>query len=340
MTLLFFLLLSATAFSQEEVLNVYNWSNYIPDDVLAQFEKETHIHVNYTTFDENETLYTKLKADPYVAYDLVFPSSFYVHRMAKEGMLHPLDLTQVPNIKFLNPDLLNRSYDPHNQYSIPYLWGTSSIIVNQKFFNPATIKKWSDLWQPRFNNQLVMLNDMRDLFSVSFITLGYSINTQEPDKIKRAYEKLRLLLPNIKLFNNDAVIPIYTDEDAGVGMILNGDALQVIEANPNTHYIYPTDGVIAWVDCAVIPKNAPHIAHAYRFMNFVMRPDIAEKISEELGYSSPNLSAIKLLPKEMQDNPVINPPDSVLKHAQIEDYVDDKTMALYSYYWNLLKLSA
>lgn len=327
-------------FAKQNVINVYNWSNYIPLVVLKEFEKETGIHVNYTTFDENETLYTKLKADPKIGYDVIFPSSYYVQRMARENMLKKLDLQQIPNLKNINPLLLNRSYDPHNQYSVPYTWGTSGIIVNDKFFNPSSINRWSNLWQPRFKNQIVLLNDIRDVFSIALITLGYSINTNDPNQIKQAYLKLKSLMPNVKLFNNEAVIPIFTDEDAGIGMILNGDAAVVTQENASTHYIYPNDGVVAWVDCASIPTYAPHSKNAYLFINFLMRPEIAAKISLMLGYSTPNIAALKLLPKSMQDNPIINPPASVLQHAQIEGYVDNNITALYSYYWNLLKLSA
>jgi len=336
---LFFCALSNLSFAQS-IVNVYNWSDYIPNSVLAEFEKETGIHVNYTTYDENETLYTKLKADPNIGYDVVFPSSYYVQRMAREGMLQELDLNQLKNIKNLNPLLLNRSYDLNNKYSLPYLWGTSGIIVNDKAYAPQLVSQWSDLWQPRFSNQILILNDIRDVFSMALITLGYSINTTDKNQIKQAYEKLKALSPNVKLFNNEAVIPIYMDEDAMIGMILNGDAEQAISGNANLHYIYPKDGVVAWVDCMTIPKNAPHLSNAYRFMNFLMRPDIAAKISENLGYSTPNLTAIKLLPKAMQNDPVINPPVEILKRAQIEADVGNEITALYSYYWNLLKLSS
>lgn len=334
------LVCSMYGWAVDNVVNVYNWSNYIPDSVLQEFTKETGIQVNYTTYDENETLYTKLKADPNIGYDVVFPSSYYVQRMAHEGMLHKLDKSQLSNIKNLNPLLLNKSYDPKNVYSLPYLWGAPGIIVNDKVFDPKTITSWSDLWQPRFKNQILLLDDIRDTFSVGLLALGYSINTTDPAQIKAAYEKLQQLMPNVKLFNNEGVIPIYQDEDASIGMILTGDANQVLPQNAHLHFVFPKDGIALSVDCMTIPKNAPHLKNAYQFINFIMRPDIAKEISMQLGYSTPNAAAIKLMPKEIQENTILNPPDSVLKNAQFENDVGTRAMAIYLHYWELLKLSA
>jgi spermidine/putrescine transport system substrate-binding protein len=333
-------LLPGLLFAKPNVVNIYNWSNYIPSSVISDFEHETGIHVNYTTYDQDETLYTKLKADPDIPYDVVFPSTYFVSRMAREHMLAKLDLSKLPNWRHLNPLLLHQSYDPKNAYSLPYLWGSSSIIVNTRYYSPKSLTRWQDLWQPRFKNQILLLNDIRDVFSMALISQGDSINTNDPEKIRRAYQKLKSLLPNIKLFNNGATISIFADGDATVGMMLSGDALHAKQENANLHFIYPKDGVILSVDCMTIPINAPHVNNAYRFINYLLRPDIAKRIALSTGYASPNLTAIKLMPKTMQQNPIIYPPKSVMQRAQTEAELSPKAKQLMLRLWQSLKLGA
>jgi spermidine/putrescine transport system substrate-binding protein len=334
---LFFLSFSAVAKPNE--LNVYNWANYMPKDVIHQFENETGIHVNYSTFDGNDTLYAKLKADPRAGYDIIVPSSYFVDRMRDEHMLRILDKSQLSNFKYLDKALLNKPFDPDNQYSIPYFWGSTGIVVNKKYFDPNSITKWTDLWDPRFKDQLLILEDPHDVFSMALMALGYSANDSDPQHLQQAYEKLKALLPNIKLFNSDAAKVNYIDEDATVGMGYSGDTYQAMTENSNLVYIYPKEGFVAWIDCMVIPKHAPHVENAYKFMNFLMRPDIAAKLSEELGYASPNKEARNLLPKEMRDNPAIYPDDTVLARAEFEEDPGDIDR-VYEKYMEELKVSA
>ncbi len=325
------------AFADDQELNVYNWASYMPDDVIDKFEKETGIKVNYTTYDSNETLYAKLKADPNADYDIIVPSTYYVDRMRRQGMLLPIDKSQIPNFKNLNPEFVNREYDPNNEYSIPYLWSSTAIVVNDKYFSPSAITRWSDLWQSQYRNKLLMLDDLRDVFSIALITLGYSPNDANPQHIEQAYEKLRQLIPNIKLFNDDAEQAIYIDEDATIGMGWNGDIYMANQSNPNIHFIYPKDGFVIALDSMAIPAGAKHIANALKFINFVLRPDIAEEISMGVGYASPNLAAVKLMPEDVRNNPIIYAPASDLKRAQFQMDVGDAD-AVYEKYWELLKI--
>lgn len=337
-TIVFFCV-APVLFAQTQVVNIYNWSGYIPDEVLTAFEKETGIHVNYSTFDSNEVLYTKLKVvDPHADYDIVVPSSSTLQHMINEDMLQPIDHSQLSNMKYLNPQLLNQPYDPHNQYSLPYLWGTTGILINTQYYSPKEIQRWSDLWKPDLQGKIAVLDEMRDVFGASFKVLGYSINDSNPAHIQAAYLKLSDLLPNIQSFQSDGTQQMYVNEDANIGIIENGDANSVIAENPHYQYIYPKDGVILWVDNMAIPRGASHIKNAYRFMNFVMRPDIAAKISMGVGFSSPNLAAIKLMPKDEQDNRTLNPEPADLSHAEVEGYLSRETNDVYLYYWEMLKL--
>src|SRR5262249_54207374 len=163
-----------------KTLNVFNWSDYMPNDIVQKFQKETGIKINYSEYDSNETMYAKLKAEPTESYDVIVPSGYFVQKMRNQGMLQKLDRSKLPNFVNLNPALLNRSYDPGNNYSVPYLWGTVGIVTNKKYFPANSITSWSDFWNPKFNNELLILDDMRTVFSMALLTLGYSINDKNP----------------------------------------------------------------------------------------------------------------------------------------------------------------
>ncbi len=324
----------------EKILNVYNWSGYISDDVLNQFEKETGIHVNYTTYDSNETMYAKLKADPDAGYDMVVPSTYFIDRMYKQGMLQKIDRSKIPNFKNLNPALLNKAFDPHNQYSIPYFWSTTGIVINTQYYPAGSITNWSDLWKGQYKDQLLILDDVREAFSMALITLGYSANDVDPAHIKAAYLKLRQLLPNVRLFNDEAAASIYIDEDAVLGMGWNGDIYMANKENPKVKFLYPKGGYVLSLDSMAIPRGARHVENAYKFINFILRPDIAMQISMATGYASPNLAAQKLMPKALAQNEITYPDAATLARGEVQTDVGPAANAIYEKYWELLKIGA
>jgi spermidine/putrescine transport system substrate-binding protein len=317
-------------------LNIYNWSGYLPIKILQQFEKETGIQVNYSTYDSNETLYAKLKAVPDAGYDIIVPSSYFVDRMRKQNMLLPLDLKKIPNIANLNPSFLNRPFDPGNRYSIPYFWLATGIVYNDKYYKPGEIQHWSDLWKEKYKNELLLLNDVREVFSMALIALGYDANDSNPEHIKAAYLKLKQLLPNVKLFNAEAISSIYIDEDVTLGMGWSGETLLSHRENPHVKFIYPSEGFVLSLDSMAIPIGATHVENAYQFINFILRPDIAKALSEQTGYPTPNLSAIKLMsPSEM--NPITYPDPEILAKGVFQVDLGDAN-SLYEKYWELLKI--
>lgn len=336
-TFFLLLLLSVATLANQRVVNLYIWDGYMPQSVLNDFEAQSGIHVNITEYDSNETLYAKLKANPHSDYDVIVPSSYYISRMRQQGMLRALDKKQLKNIKNLNPLLLNKAYDPHNKYSLPFLWGTTAIVMDKKYWNRRHIQSWADLWHSRFKNQLLMYNDVREVFAVALLTLGYSINDTNPLHIKQAYLKLRQLLPNVRLFNTGAANSIYADGDITVGMAENGDVMVARQYQPSLVYVYPNEGYAIWVDSVAIPRFAPHYNDAMRFLNFIMRPTIAKRISLTENFSTPNSAALKLFPVSFRQNNIFNPDVKLLKKGQFERDVGAAT-ALYQYYWQLLKL--
>lgn len=340
LTISMLLLALNLAWAESDVVNVYNWSGYIAPSIIQRFEHQTGIEVHYATFDDNQSLLAQLKANPDTSYDVIFPSSYYVSKMRRAGMLHKIDHKRLHYYDQLRDQLLNRQYDPQQQYSIPYLWGTTGIIVNDRTIDPDSATHWHDLWDKRFRHELLLLDDVKDAFAMAFLSMDQSINQHNRQAIKRAYHRLKNLLPNVKLFNSEATIPIFIDGDAAIGMILNGDAYKAHQQNPHLHYIYPQEGVMMWIDCMAIPKNAPHLDNAYRFINFLMQPKIAKLNSLKLGYSTPSKQALQQMPASIRHNKTMNPPPSILKRAYLETNPGQAMLRLMNHLWNRLKIAA
>ncbi|MDR3476942.1 MAG: spermidine/putrescine ABC transporter substrate-binding protein [Gammaproteobacteria bacterium] len=327
-------------FAAENIVNVYTWSQEIPHFVIEKFEKETGIKVHYSTFDSNEVMYTKLRAAKNPGYDLVEPSSYYIDRMRHQGMLQKLDRAKLDNYKNLDPLFLNQAYDPQSEYSVPFIWGITGIFVNKNYFSQNGVTTWNNLLDKKYLSQLMFLDDAREVFSTALLMLGYSINDKNPEHIKEAYLKLKSLMPNVKLFNTDAIISLLIDEDATAGMSWNADLYKASKENPNLRFIYPSNGFEIWVDNFALLKSAPHTENAYRFLNFLMRPEIAMAISLNINYSTANLAAKNLLPAEIKNNPALYPSADILRHGEFETDIGDTAFGLFEKYWEQLKMGA
>lgn len=327
-----------TAFASDNILNVYTWADEIPHSIIHQFERETGITVKYSSFDTNEIMFSKLRAAKGKGYDVVEPSSFYIDRMRRLGMLEKLDKSKLPNFKNLDPFFLNQAYDPQSEHSVPFIWGITGMFLNKDYFPSKGIGQWSDLLDKKYLNQLMFLDDAREVFSMALRMLAYSVNDTNPEHIKQAYLKLKQLMPNVRLFNSDAVASLLIDEDATVGMAWNGDLFKSQLENNKLEFIFPKDGFEIWVDNFAILKNAPHQENAYKFLNFLMRPDIAKAVSMSIHYSTANLAAKKLMPSEIRNNPILYPSLDVLRHGEFQTDMGEKILALYEKYWEQLKI--
>ncbi|MFZ2314236.1 MAG: spermidine/putrescine ABC transporter substrate-binding protein [Gammaproteobacteria bacterium] len=334
------LLLAPTCYAEEKkILNVYAFTGEVPDFIVRKFENETGIEVNFSTYENNEIMYAKLRANKKTGYDVIMPSSYFVDRMRRQNLLEKIDTSKIPNIKNLNPAFAHPSYDPELDDCVPYLWGITGIFYNKKYNQPQTVSKWADFWDKRFYDQLMLLDDTREVFSMALLSLGYSANDKNPEHIKQAFLKLKALMQNVKVFSTDTVVSIIIDEDATVGMAWNGDSFKAMTENNNIKFVFPSEGFVIWVDNFAIPKNAPHKDAAYAFINFMLRADIAKESALSTHYPTANLAAQKLLPLEVQNNPVAYPSKEVLKRGQFQTDVGDDILALYEKYWEELKMS-
>lgn len=327
---------AALAWAGDDEMRLFAWSDYVPQEIIEQFTKETGIKVAVSTYDSNEALYAKLKLLDSSGYDVVIPSTYFVDKMRQEDMLLPLDKAKLPNYAHLDARHLDKDFDPGNRYSIPYLWGCTGIAVNTDKFKPEQLRNWADLWKPQFRDSLLLPNDLREVFHVALRVLGYSGNATDPEQIRQAYELLRRLNPNVRLYLSDAIdVPFVTGEvDAGVAW--NGVIYKAGLLDPAIRFIHPSEGVILWMDNLAIPKRAPHVEWAQRFINFILRPDIALAITEAIGYASPNAEAVKHLPTAQREDPTVYPPDSVLSKGEFQTDVG-AAIRLYAEYWEKLK---
>jgi len=326
--------------SQDEpkVLNLYNWSEYMPQEVLDRFEEETGIQVVYTTYDSNEAMYARLKLlEDGGEYDLAVPSTYYVNKMRKEGLLEEIDHSKLEGFDNLDPELVNQEFDEGNAYSVPYLWGTTGLAYDSADLDGEQVTAWADLWQDKYDGTVMLTNDMREVFHVGLRVLGYSGNTTDPAEIEAAYEKLSELMPAVRTFNSDAPRMPYLEGETDIGMIWNGEAVMGKEDMPSLEYVYPEEGTIVWLDSFVIPKNAGNVDAAHQFISFVMQPEISALISEDIGYATPNLAARDLLPDEVANDRASYPTPEDLVNAEFQEDVGDDAMQVYTRYWERLK---
>ena len=329
------LLLPAIALG-EEVVNVYNWEDYICEDALTLFTQETGIKVNYMRFTTNEDMMVQVRTNP-SAFDVVFPSEYCVERMISENLLEEINFENIPNFSNIRADLLNPDYDANNAHSVPYMWGTVGILYNTKLVN-SPVDSWSVLWDTQYQNNVFMLDSIRDSLGITLKYLGYSMNSRNPDELEQATEKLVEQKKSgvVKAYQVDETKDKMVAGEAALSVVYSGDAEYAIELNPDLAYVVPDEGSNIWVDCMVIPKGAANKSNAEKFIDFMSRPDVAQMNCEEIGYSSPNVGAVELMGDTYTNNSVMNPSEDVVNNCEyfhdIQDFID-----IYAALWNDVK---
>ena len=328
---------TAPAAAVKQKVVVYNWTEYLPESALQAFTKETGIEVEYATYESNEAMYAKIKLLEGKGYDVVVPSTFYVEKMRKEGLLQKLDKEKLKNITNLDPALLNKPYDPNNEYSVPYLVSATGIAINGKVVDATKITKWADLWKPEYVGKIELMDDMRDNFYIGLRLCGFQDNSTSEAEIKCAYEKLKELLPSVKTFNSDAPKVPLIQGNVSIGAIWNGEAYKASQELENVQFVYPEEGATFAIDSFVIPKGAANVDAAYKFIDFMLRAESAKAAIEDLGYTAPNLAGQALLDEKLRNNKTVFPSKEDFEKGSIHADVGDDVLAIYSKYWDLLK---
>lgn len=329
-------LFSASSFAADQELYFYNWSEYIPNEVLEDFTKETGIKVIYSTYESNESMYAKLKTQG-DGYDLVVPSTYFVSKMRKEDMLQKIDKSKLSHFSDLDPNYLNKSFDPGNNYSIPYIWGATGMGINADMLDTDSVKNWGDLWDTQWEGQLMLMDDAREVFHIALSKLGYSPNTTNPDEIKAAYLELKKLMPNVLVFNSDFPANPYLAGEVSLGMLWNGSAYMARQEGANIQIIWPEKGAIFWMDSLAIPAGAKNVEAAHKMIDFLLRPENAAKIALEIGYPTPVKTANKFLPKSFTEDQNIYPPQNIMDNGEWQDEVGSASV-IYDEYFQKLKV--
>lgn len=321
----------------EEVVNVFNWEDYIDESVLEQFTQETGIKVNYMRFTTNEDMIVQIEANP-GAFDVCFPSEYIVERMLNKGLLAEIDYANIPNAQYLLDNLRNPAYDPDNAHSVPYMWGTVGILYNTTMVDEP-VDSWAILWNEKYRNNVFMLDSIRDSMGITLKFLGHSMNTRDIIALEACKEKLieQKTLGIVKAYQVDETKDKMVQGEAALAVMWSGDAQYAIDLNPDLAYAVPQEGSNVWVDCMVIPKDAKNKANAEKFIDFLCRPDIAQRNCEEIWYSSPNTGAIELMGEEYTANPVMNPSEEVVERCEYFSDISEDFMPIYTALWQEVK---
>jgi putrescine transport system substrate-binding protein len=313
--------------AEEKVLNVYNWTDYIAEDTLENFTKETGIKVNYDTYTENEALEAKLQAGN-SGYDVVFPSASFMERQIKSGIYQPFDQAKLPNLKNMDPQIMEQAakHDPGNTHSIVYMWGTTGIgynvdMVRKALGEDAPVDSWALVYDPRYSSKLkscgiAVLDAGSEIVSTVLAFLGKDPNSQSAEDFAAAEEVLMKLRPNIRVVQSTHIEPLANGQIC-VAVGYNGDILQARDRGAeaakkvNIAYSLPKEGTLVWFDMAGIPKDAPHPDNAHAYIDYLMRPEVTAAITAAVNYANANAASLPLIPDETRNDPAVFPPAEV-----------------------------
>lgn len=307
---------------QGKSVNVHNWGEYIANgsddsiNIVKEFEQLTGITVNYTTFSTNEEVYARLRNGG-SNYDLLIPSDYMIARMIREVMLEKLDFNNIPNSKNISENFLNLVFDPKGEYSVPYTWGTVGIIYNKELVDEEDLGSWELLWNPKYMGEILMFSNPRDDFGIALKHLGYPMNPENEQQIALAAEELKKQKPLVQAYVMDEVFDKMIGGEASIAPYYAGDALTMMQDNPDLDFYVPNEGSNRFVDSMVIPKGAKNKECAEMFINFLLEPEVGASNIEYIGYSSPNDAALAVLPKEITENPIAYPSDEVIAKSEL-----------------------
>ncbi|MDM5225512.1 ABC transporter substrate-binding protein [Cytobacillus sp. NJ13] len=320
---------SSQGYTSGNTLTIFNWGDYIDADLVEKFEQETGIKVIYETFDSNEAMMTKIEQGG-TAYDIAVPSEYAIEKMKEEDLLLPVDHSKIPNLKYIDQRFMDLPFDPGNEYSIPYFWGTVGILYNTDILGDKKITSWNDLWDPEFKNQILLIDGAREVMGMGLNSLHYSLNDKNRDHLIEAKEKLDSLTPNIKAIVGDEIRMLMENDEAGIGVVWSGTAQELMWEKDNLEYVLPEEGSNLWFDNMVIPKTAKNPEAAHQFMNFILDPENAAQNTEYVGYSTPNKEALKYMDEETISDERFYPDEEMTARLEVYENLGKRMLAYYN----------
>jgi spermidine/putrescine-binding protein len=318
---------------EAKTLNFYNWTDYIADDTIPNFQKQTGIKVTYDNYSSNDELFAKLSAGS-TGYDIIVPTDATLVKMKHANLVVPLDLTLIPNIVNLDPRFRNAAYDPGNQYSIPWQWGTTGIGYDKTKVD-GSVTDWDAFNLPSIKGKSSYLDEARDAFAMALFALKKDPNTTNTSDLDEAKNYLIDLKKKVKQITSDYQDPLKSGELIFC-QAYSGDVFTIQADNENIEYVIPTSGAFSWVDSMAIPKGAPHPKNAEQFMNYMLEPKVGAALTNAVNYGSPNKAAEPFISKDILDNPLIYPPADVLAKLPFQKDIGDAELE-YSDRWTEVK---
>jgi len=319
---------------KKESLNIYNWGDYIDESVNAKFTKETGIKVNYKTFATNEDMYVDIEAGG-SAYDVAFPSDYMIEKMIANGLAEKIDFNNISNYANIDDRFLGMQYDPTEEYSIPYMWGTVGIIYNASMVT-GPVDSWDVLWDAQYEKQILMIDSQRDSIMVALKKLNYDMNTRDEAELEKAKQELIQQKSLVLAYVGDEGKDKMINEEAAMMVAWSGDAVYMMRENEDLRYVIPKEGSNYWVDGMVIPKGAKNKVAAEKYIDFLCREDISAMNAEYIGYSTPITAARELLPPEDANSEIAYPSEEVTD--QLEVFTDPTDIIkLYDRIWTEVK---
>lgn len=324
--------LSGCGSSKKTTLYVYNWGQYISDgddgslDVIAAFEEAyPNIRVQYSTYDSNEIMYSKL-ANGGITVDVIIPSDYMIGRMVQEGMLEELNFDNIPNYQYIDDSFKSTSYDPENKYSVPYTWGTVGIIYNTKYVDEADVTGWELLWNEKYAGKILMFDNSRDAFGIAEYLLGYDVNTTDETELQDCAAKLAEQKPVVQQYVMDQIFDAMENEEAWIAPYYAGDYLTMVEENPDLAFYRPTaQGYNMFIDAMCIPTCCQEKEAAEAFINFLCSPEISSANMAFLGYSVPSTAAKELMDPEVANSDVAYPDADTLTTGTSFNFLPEET---------------
>ena len=326
-----------------EVINVFNWGEYICDgtegsfNVNKAFENLTGIHVNYNTFDSNESMYAKLSSGA-VSYDIVIPSDYMIERMIREDMLQPLDFSKLTNFDLIDGQYKNLFYDPENLYSVPYNVGMVGLIYNTTMVEGEP-DSWSVMWDEKYTDNVLMFDNPRDAFGIAQFLLGVDVNSTDKADWDKAAEKLKEQNKVLQGRVMDQVFAKMEGGNAAIAPYYAGDFLTMVGNNPDLAFVYPREGTNIFVDAACVPKNAANYEAAMMYINFLMEPEVALANAEFICYASPNTAVVNNPDYEYYGEEILYPDPANLPPTEYFHDIDPEIRSYYEKLWEGILLA-
>jgi spermidine/putrescine transport system substrate-binding protein len=287
-------------------INLFAWSEYVPQGVIDGFTKETGTRVNYETYASNEEMLAKLVSGAQ-KYDLIQPSEYTIEALVKQNALKPIDWSKAPNCKNIGAQYRNLAHDPEHKYSLPWMAGTVGIVVNtDKVKEP--VNGYNDVFQEKYRGRIVVLDDSREIVSWALATLGKGPNDVTPETLAQVKPILERWLPLVKVYDSDSPKTPLLNGDVDLGVVWSGEAALLYAEDPKFKYVLPSEGAHQFLDSLAIPADAPNPDGAMAFMDYICRPEVSKLISDDFPYTNPNLEARKLLEPDALQNPASYPP--------------------------------